>query len=1152
MKKVYLLLLLCCLCFTGFATTWYSAPAGGDPSVLTNWWDSPAGTGANPANFTTAADIFIVQSNMLMTANTWTVDGAVTMNSGYIWNNRTGGGFGGSPITLNFHGTLTMNNNASIDGNPAVSGGLITVNLYSDLYMSGTSFFNNQSTSGSALTDVNFANNASTFASPQHLSGIGSQAGSNYTTFTINNGVHVQLVDNFNTETYAVTGGFGGINNTFNVGGGFGGGGSATLDCQTYNFNGPGGVIVNNGATLYTANAAGINGSITCTGTNTMSSSANYIFNGTVPQVTGSLLPATFTVSGGGGGGSTGTMTVNNTAGVTLSQSTTFSNSGGGGGGTSLTLTSGTLTLGASNLTMGSNATLAGAFSSTAMIVENGAGQLRKQFSANAAFTYPVGDNSGNYTPISINMTATTYGGGAYAGVTVNNMTDPHNANTNNYLNRYWNIALSAITSPSYTITSAKYVAGDVVGTESLISAGKYPSALPWVKYGPANTVTHSLSSTAITNANVDFGGITTASPTLTITPSASVCSGSPTVLSVLTETADGTPTYSWSPSSGLSTTVGSSVTATPTVTTTYTGTITDGNGFTGTATTTLTVNPAPSPLTTSSGSATLCLGQSLTLSDAVTGGTWSSTNTASASVDGSGNVFADAAGSASIIYTVAGGCNVSFPIFVVTSADPIAGTPVVCEGATTPLSETGSGTWTSSNTALATVDPTSGVVSGVLSGNPDITYTLAPGCTATTTVTVNAVPSPIGGAASTCAGTTTALSESTSGGAWSSSNTSEAVVSPAGVVTGLTGGTPNIIYTIPTGCNTSVAVPIVLPPPAISGAASVCAGLSATLTDAASGGTWMSGNTALATVNPVTGVVHGIFPGTPTISYFVVPGCITSIPLVVNPGGTPTVGIAVTPGGTLCPGSTAHFTTTSSAFGGASPTYKWVKNGIYVATGASYSFVPADGDVVYNVMHSTFACASIDSAISGHVTMAITPVVTPVVTISAVSTTAGKGENDTLIAIVTSATPTPGYQWYKGGAIIAGATSSYYIINQDVTGTATYNCIVSSGGACNVTGVSNGLAITVSDVSVKQLASAGSELKLAPNPNKGIFTMNLLSENNEQVRIVITNILGEQVKEFTATTNTDTEISLNAAAGIYLLSANTEHGRYVARVVVN
>ena len=1143
MKKIYLLILLCSLGFTGFATTYYSDPAGGDPSSLTSWWDSPTGTGAHPASFLGTTDLFIVQSNMLMSAsNTWTVNSPVTMESGYIWNNRTGGG--STTINLNFHGTLTMNNNSSISSNTGsggVGGGNVNVNLYADFFMTGTSFFDNPP----RTTTVNFSNNTtSSFASPQHFSAIGSSnATSIWTDWNVNNNVFVQLVDNFNTEAPTAMGGGGGTTFPFTV--------SGTVDCQNFAFIVPGGVTINNGATLYTANTLGINGSVQTTGTNSLSSSANYIFNGTLPQVTGTKLPATFTVSGGGGGGSTGRMTVNNSAGVTLSQTTTFSNAGFGGGGTSLTLTSGTLSLGAYNLVMGSNSTIIGPFSSTAMVVENGAGQVRKQFSSNAAFLFPVGDNSGNYSPISINMTAATYSAGAYAGVTVNNTIDPHNANTHDYINRYWNIALSAITTPSYTIISAQYTPGDVVGTEANISAGKYPSALPWVKYGVTNTVTHSLTSTAITNPNVDFGGITTASPSLTVTPSASVCAGTPTVLSVISTVADGATTFTWTPASGLTSTTGPSTTATPTATTTYTAKITDGNGFTGTTTTTLTVNPNPLPITTT-GTGTLCLGQSLVLSETVTGGTWTSTNSASASVDASGNVFANAAGTSSIIYTLTGGCNVSFPINVVTAADPIAGSNVVCEGATTPLSETGAGTWSSSSTANATVDPSSGIVSGILAGNTDITYTLAPGCTATATMTVNPAPSAITGATTICAGTTASLTETTTGGTWSSSNTAVATVSPTGSVHGITAGTPNIIYTIPTGCRASTAVPVVLPPPAIMGSSSVCAGLSTTLSDLTSGGTWVSGNPALATVNAATGAVYGVSPGTPSISYFIVPGCATSIPMLVNPGGTPAVGITVNPGETLCPGSTAYFTTTSSAFAGSAPTYKWVKNGIYVATGPSYSFVPASGDVVYNVMHSTFACRSIDSAISSHITMAITPAVTPVVTISAVSTTAGKGQNDTLIAIVTSATPTPHYQWYKTGGIIAGATSNLYIINQGTTGTATYNCIVTSGDACNTTGISNGIAITVSDVSVKQIASAGAELKLAPNPNKGVFTMNLLSDNNEQVQVIITNILGEKVKEFTATTNTDTEINLNAAAGIYLLSANTEHGRYVARVVVN
>ncbi len=75
--------------------------------------------------------------------------------------------------------------------------------------------------------------------------------------------------------------------------------------------------------------------------------------------------------------------------------------------------------------------------------------------------------------------------------------------------------------------------------------------------------------------------------------------------------------------------------------------------------------------------------------------------------------------------------------------------------------------------------------------------------------------------------------------------------------------------------------------------------------------------------------------------------------------------------------------------------------------------------------------------------------------------------------------------------------------------------------------------------------------LKIFPNPNGGVFTMNLLSDADEEVHVVITNIVGEKVRELITTTNKATDIKLDHAAGIYLISATTEHGRYVAKVEV-
>jgi hypothetical protein len=77
-----------------------------------------------------------------------------------------------------------------------------------------------------------------------------------------------------------------------------------------------------------------------------------------------------------------------------------------------------------------------------------------------------------------------------------------------------------------------------------------------------------------------------------------------------------------------------------------------------------------------------------------------------------------------------------------------LSGDQTICVGTTTTFTSNGTagGTFTSSNTGVATVDPTSGVVTGVSAGTATITYTVTGtgGCsnaTATRTVTVTADP---------------------------------------------------------------------------------------------------------------------------------------------------------------------------------------------------------------------------------------------------------------------------------------------------------------------------------------------------------------------------------------------------------------------------
>ena len=81
---------------------------------------------------------------------------------------------------------------------------------------------------------------------------------------------------------------------------------------------------------------------------------------------------------------------------------------------------------------------------------------------------------------------------------------------------------------------------------------------------------------------------------------------------------------------------------------------------------------------------------------------------------------------------------------------------------------------------------------------------------------------------------------------------------------------------------------------------------------------------------------------------------------------------------------------------------------------------------------------------------------------------------------------------------------------------------------------------------------ATAAHLSVFPNPAvHGAFTCNITANTNEEAKIVITNVLGEKVKEINATTNKATEIKLQAPPGIYFLSALTKDEKFVTKLVV-
>jgi hypothetical protein len=75
--------------------------------------------------------------------------------------------------------------------------------------------------------------------------------------------------------------------------------------------------------------------------------------------------------------------------------------------------------------------------------------------------------------------------------------------------------------------------------------------------------------------------------------------------------------------------------------------------------------------------------------------------------------------------------------------------------------------------------------------------------------------------------------------------------------------------------------------------------------------------------------------------------------------------------------------------------------------------------------------------------------------------------------------------------------------------------------------------------------------LKVWPNPNNGSFTLNIISTASEEARIVITNVMGEKIRQLTVRTNEQTSVRLGAQTGIYFVTAVTQGGVWSGKIFV-
>lgn len=233
------------------------------------------------------------------------------------------------------------------------------------------------------------------------------------------------------------------------------------------------------------------------------------------------------------------------------------------------------------------------------------------------------------------------------------------------------------------------------------------------------------------------------------------------------------------------------------------------------------------------------------TYTDATPGGTWSIVHgTGSATVSSAGVVTFSADGIDTLRYTVADSCDTAIATLVITyGAISITGDSIICMGGTVPMSAPGSGTWTSSDSYVASISGT-GVVTGAHAGTANITFTTPANCRAIRVVTVTALPTVVETNYEVC--TSITLHGSPASGVWSGSGGSASVTNlgaGAGLVTAsASAGTAILTYTVGS-CQTTVIVTVNCP----------CAALDSALTTLTSAVTYSEGCTYTCTASTAT-----------------------------------------------------------------------------------------------------------------------------------------------------------------------------------------------------------------------------------------------------------------------------------------------------------
>lgn len=652
---------------------------------------------------------------------------------------------------------------------------------------------------------------------------------------------------------------------------------------------------------------------------------------------------------------------------------------------------------------------------------------------------------------------------------------------------------VSVVPLPVLSVTanpaSAIVCAGSPV---SLVASGA--SSYTW-SGGVANAVTFTPTASSVFTLNATLNGcensvtqsVTVNSvPTVTITGANTLCAGQSTTL-----TSAGANTYSWS-----TTATSNTISISPVVTTTYVVIGTGTNSCENTVSKIVTVNPLPNvSVVANPTNASVCSGNTISLSgNGANLYAWSGTVTNATAFTPTTNAT----------YTVTGtdinGCQNIAVVSVTVNSNPtlsVAGSSAICSGQSTTFTATGAGTYTWNATSISSTlaaAPVATTIYTLVGANSNACL-----ATITKTLTVNPLPVVSVNNGTICPGysyTIIPVGASTytySGG----SN----VVSPLVTTQYSVSGTSSLgcVSGAQTTLNVVVANTLTL---SVSGPTAVCLGQSTGLTaSGATSYTWNTGATGNSlSISPTVNTTYTVTGASPTCSNTKV------YSIVVNP--LPLVSIAASQTA-ICVGTNVILTANGTT------SYMWNTG----TNNASISVNPQSNTSYTLTGYNTNGCA-------GTATQFIKVNALP--TVNALTSAQGLicvGETATLTAMGGT-----NYMWNNG------ATSSTLTVSPATTTTYTVK-------GTDVNGCENLAAVTqsVSECTDLETLMEEGQLKIYPNPNNGVFTVQMGKKGNYTIDIF--NVLGELVAK-DKITNTSVSINLDGRKGIYVYSIWNEKKR--------